>query len=39
MDQSAISRIESPERYVMDFGAVAIAEALKNPLEWLFDRS
>ena len=37
LDRSAVSRIESRERYVMDYEALAIAAALKVSIEWLFD--
>jgi hypothetical protein len=36
LDRSAISRIESQERYVMDYEAAAIAKALKTSVAWLF---
>jgi transcriptional regulator with XRE-family HTH domain len=36
MDRSAISRIESQTRYVMDFEAAAIARALRVSVGWLF---
>lgn len=36
LDRSAISRIESQTRYVMDYEAAAIAQALKVPLATLF---
>lgn len=36
MDQTAISRIESGTRYVMDYEAVALAMALKVPVAALF---
>ena len=36
MDRSAISRIESNSRYVMDYEAAAIARALKVSVAWLF---
>ena len=36
IDQTAISRIESQSRYVMDYEAVAIAKALKVPVSRLF---
>lgn len=35
LDRSAISRIESHERYVMDFEAVAIAKCLKVSIGYL----
>ncbi len=38
LDRSAVSRIESQERYVMDYEAVALAEALKVSIAWLFQR-
>ena len=36
LDRSAVSRIESQERYVMDYEAAAIASALKVSVAWLF---
>jgi transcriptional regulator with XRE-family HTH domain len=36
LDRSAVSRIESQTRYVMDYEAAAIARALKVPVGWLF---
>jgi hypothetical protein len=36
LDRSAISRIESQTRYVMDYEATAIARALKVSVGWLF---
>ena len=36
MDRSAVSRIESLTRYVMDYEAKAIARALKVSVGWLF---
>ena len=38
LDRSAISRIESQERYVMDYEADALADALKVSISWLFNR-
>ena len=35
IDRSAISRIESGERYAMDFEVVAIARCLKVSVEYL----
>lgn len=35
LDRSAISRIESQERYVMDYEVLAIAKCLKVPVEYL----
>ena len=35
LDRSAISRIESGERYVMDYEAVAIAKCLKVSIGYL----
>ncbi len=37
LDRSAISRIESQDRYVMDYEALALAAALKVPIETLFE--
>jgi ribosome-binding protein aMBF1 (putative translation factor) len=36
LDQTAISRIESRSRYVMDYEAAALAKCLKVPLSWLY---
>jgi hypothetical protein len=36
MDRSAVSRIENQSRYVMDYEAAAIANALKISVGWLF---
>lgn len=36
MDRSAISRIENRTRYVMDYEARAIAQALKVTIAWLY---
>lgn len=36
MDRSAISRIENRTRYVMDYEAKAIAQALKVSIAWLY---
>jgi transcriptional regulator with XRE-family HTH domain len=36
LDRSAISRIESQDRYVMDYEAVELAKCLHVPIEWLF---
>jgi transcriptional regulator with XRE-family HTH domain len=36
VDRSAVSRIESQDRYVMDYEAAAIAKALKVTVAWLF---
>lgn len=35
LDRSAISRIESQERYVMDYEAIALAKCLKVPVGYL----
>ena len=35
MDRTAVSRIESQDRYVMDYEAKAIARALKVTVAWL----
>src|SRR5262245_30866377 len=37
LDRSAISRIESQERYVMDYEAAALADCLKVSVSWLFS--
>ena len=36
IDRSAISRIESRERYLMDYEIAAIARSLKVSVGWLF---
>jgi hypothetical protein len=35
LDRSAISRIESQERYLMDYELIAIARALRVGVDWL----
>ena len=37
LDRTAISRIEASDRYVMDYEAAALAEALKVTVAWLFE--
>ncbi len=37
LDRSAISRIESQQRYVMDYEVEALAKALKVTIAWLFS--
>lgn len=39
LDRSAISRIESQTRYVMDYEAAALAQALKVTVGWLFGET
>ena len=39
IDRSGISKIESSDRYVMDYEAVAFAKALKVTVAWLFGES
>ena len=36
LDRTAVSRVESQSRYVMDYEAAAIARALKVSIAWLF---
>ena len=36
LDRSAISRIESQTRYVMDYEVAAIAKCLKVSVAWLY---
>ena len=36
LDQTAISRIESRDRYVMDYEAAAMARCLKVSVSWLY---
>ena len=38
MDRSALSRIESNERYVMDYEAAGLAKALNVSIERLFGK-
>ena len=38
LDRTAVSRIESQERYVMDYEAAALAKTLKVSIAWLFQR-
>jgi len=38
LDRSAVSRIESETRYVMDYEAAALARALKVSVGWLFGQ-
>jgi len=38
LDRSAISRIESQERYVMDYEVIAIAKCLKVSVEYLIGK-
>ena len=37
--QTAISKLENRQRYVMDYEALAIAKALKVSVSWLFGES
>jgi HTH-type transcriptional regulator, cell division transcriptional repressor len=39
IDRSAVSRIESQDRYVMDFEAAAIAKSLGVSVAWLFGET
>lgn len=39
LDQAAISRIESQNRYVMDYEAFAIARCLRVSVAWLYGES
>jgi len=39
IDRSAISRIESRERYLMDYEISAIARSLKVSVGWLFGET
>jgi hypothetical protein len=39
LDRTAISRIESQARYVMDYEAAAIARALKVSVAWLYGET
>ena len=36
LDRTAVSRVESQSRFVMDYEAAAIARALKVSVAWLF---
>ncbi len=37
LDRSAVSRIESKSRYLMDYEIAAIAKCLKVSVAWLFS--
>jgi HTH-type transcriptional regulator, cell division transcriptional repressor len=37
LEQPAISKLENGERYVMDYEVLAIAEALRVSVGWLYD--
>lgn len=39
LDRSAVSRIESQDRYVMDYEALALADCLKVSIAWLYERA
>jgi transcriptional regulator with XRE-family HTH domain len=39
IDRSGVSKIESSDRYVMDYEAAAFARALKVSVAWLFGES
>lgn len=39
LDQTAISRIESQTRYLMDYEIAAIAKCLKVSVAWLFGEA
>lgn len=39
LDRSAISRIESHSRYLMDYEIAAIAKSLKVSVGWLFGET
>ena len=39
LDQTAVSRIESQTRYLMDYEIVAVAKALKVSVGWLFGEA
>jgi transcriptional regulator with XRE-family HTH domain len=39
IDQTAVSRIENQDRYLMDYEIVAIAKALKVSVAYLFGES
>ena len=36
IDQTAISRIEKQQRYLMDYEVLAIAKCLRVPVGWLY---
>jgi hypothetical protein len=38
MDRTAVARIESGERYVLDYEAAGIARAFRVPIQDLFPR-
>jgi transcriptional regulator with XRE-family HTH domain len=37
-DRSAISRMEAQNRFIRDYEIIAIANALKVPVAWFFER-
>ena len=37
-DRSVIARMENQRRFIRDYEILAIADALKVPVEWLFGR-
>ena len=39
LDRSAVSRIESKDRYLMDYEIAAIAKCLRVSIAWLFGES
>jgi transcriptional regulator with XRE-family HTH domain len=39
LDQTAISRIENRDRYLMDYEIAAIAKSLRVPVAWLFGEN
>jgi transcriptional regulator with XRE-family HTH domain len=39
MTQTAISKLENRQRYVMDYEALAIAKALRVSVSWLYGES
>jgi transcriptional regulator with XRE-family HTH domain len=39
LDRSALSRIESRSRYLMDYEVIAIARSLRVSVGWLFGES
>jgi len=38
-DRSAISRMEQQGRFIRDYEIIAIAEALKVPVAWFFEKN
>jgi transcriptional regulator with XRE-family HTH domain len=39
LDRSAVSRVESQDRYLMDFEVAAVAASLKVSVAWLYGQA